>query len=558
MRAEPVRRWPTRALRLGEGLLIGATATVLVLAAIDARAGTPPVEAMPPPSFVEETATAGVDHAYVGDLHHFVGGGVAAFDCDGDGRPELYSAGGSDPAGLFRNDSDVGGELRFTHLAHPETDLTDVIGAYPLDIDGDGHSDLVVLRVGENVLLRGLGDCRFERANEDLGFDGGQAWTTAFSATWEGDATLPTLAFGNYLDPDDTERATCTDNVLVRPASDGTTYAGPVALSPGWCSLSLLFSDWDRSGRSDLRVSNDRHYTRDGQEQLWRVEGPGSPPVAYTADDGWQSLRIWGMGIASHDLTGDGYPEVFLTSQGDNKLQTLADGADAPDYRDIAIERGVTAHRPHSGDDDRPSTSWHPEFQDVNNDGLVDLHVTKGNVDQMPDFAHEDPSSLLLGQEDGTFVEVAAEAGISSFGRGRGAAVVDLNLDGLLDVVEVNRRDPVRLWRNVGAGDATGPVAMGNHAGVRLRQDGPNRDAIGAWLEVRTGDRTTWREHTVGGGHAGGQLGWVHLGLGGAEQVSLRVHWPDGEVGPWLDVPAGAHAIAERDASSVQRWEVTP
>jgi enediyne biosynthesis protein E4 len=556
MRADAAhRRSPRRALRLAEGVLLGATATVLVLAVMDVRSGSAAREALSPPAYVEETATAGVDHAYGGE-RTFVGGGVAAFDCDGDGRPELYLAGGSAASGLYRNDSDTGGALRFTHLPGPETDLTDVTGAYPLDLDGDGYTDLAVLRIGENVLLRGLGDCRFERANEDLEFDGGEAWTTAFSATWEGDAPLPTLAFGNYLDPDDPERATCTDNVLVRPSGDGDTFADPVALSPGWCSLSLLFSDWDRSGRPDLRISNDRHYHRDGQEQLWRFDAPGADPEPFTVEDGWQPLRIWGMGIASHDLTGDGHPEVFLTSQGDNKLQTLVDGAASPSYRDVAIDRGATAHRPHSGDDVRPSTSWHPEFQDVNNDGFVDLYVSKGNVDQMPDFAHEDPSSLLLGQEDGTFVEVADAAGLRSFGRGRGAAVVDLDLDGLLDVVEVNRGEDVRLWRSVGAGDGGAPAAVGHHASVRLRQDGPNRDAIGSWLEVRTGDRTTWRELTVGGGHAGGQLGWIHLGLGTSDRASLRVHWPDGEVGPWLEVAAGSRGTVEAGATSPQPWEL--
>ncbi len=67
-----------------------------------------------------------------------------------------------------------------------ETDLDDVTGAYPLDIDGDGLTDLAVLRAGENVLLRGLGDCRFERGNERWAFDGGDARTMAFAATWEG------------------------------------------------------------------------------------------------------------------------------------------------------------------------------------------------------------------------------------------------------------------------------------------------------------------------------------------------------------------------------------
>ena len=202
----------------------------------------------------------------------------------------------------------------------------------------------------------------------------------------------------------------------------------------------MLFSDWSHSGRHDLRVSNDRHYYLDGEEQLWRI-APGEPPAQYTEADGWQPLQIWGMGIASQDLTGDGLPEVFLTSQADNKLQTLAAGATGPTYRDIALRAGVTAQRPYTGGDVLPSTAWHPEFADVNNDGLADLLVTKGNVDAQVDQASRDPSDLFIGQRDGTFVGGGEEAGIVSYDRARGAAVVDLNLDGLLDMVD---RQPAR------------------------------------------------------------------------------------------------------------------
>ena len=75
-----------------------------------------------------------------------------------------------------------------------------------------------MLRVGEDVVLRGLGDCRFERANESLGIDGGDTWTAAFSATWEGDDALPTLAFGDYLEAD---REGCEDSRLLRPTDAG-------------------------------------------------------------------------------------------------------------------------------------------------------------------------------------------------------------------------------------------------------------------------------------------------------------------------------------------------
>jgi hypothetical protein len=508
------------------------------------------------PTFVDEAQTSGVVHAYTGGFDYYVGGGVATFDCDDDGRPDLYFAGGESPAALFRNASAIGGALRFERVSSPTTDLADVTGAYPLDLDGDGMLDLAVLRIGENVLLRGLGDCRFERANEALGFDGGGAWSTAFSATWEPDAELPTLAIGNYLDRDlpDSEPFRCDDGQLIRP--DGAAYGPPRPLTPGYCPLSMLFSDWDRSGRRDLRVSNDRHYygaDPDGQEQLFRIQ-PGEPPVAYTAADGWQPLRIWGMGIASDDLTGDGYPEVFLTSQGDNKLQTLADGPDRPDYRDIAFGRGVTAHRPYAGDPGLPSPAWHAVFGDVNDDGLADLFVAKGNVEAMPDFAARDPSDLFLGQPDGTFQEAAKAAGIVSFARARGASLADLNLDGLLDLVVVNRQENVLLWRNLGAGSADAPRAMGHWIAVRLSQPGPNRDAIGAWIEVRAGDRTIRNELTVGGGHVSGALGWVHVGIGDADGAQVTVTWPDGTTEGPMPVDVDSFARIERGRGAAEPW----
>jgi enediyne biosynthesis protein E4 len=508
-----------------------------------------------PPRFVDETVAAGIAQRYDGPDLYQVGGGVAVFDCDGDRRPDIYLAGGTAPASLFRNESVIGGALRFVRLTSPTTDLADVNGAYPIDVDGDGFVDLVVLRIGENVLLRGHGDCTFERANEALGFTGRDGHTTAFSATWEGSTGLPTFAVGHYLklDAQGGRILECDAGDLLRPAADGTSYAAPIPLAPGYCALSMLFSDWDGSGRRDLRVSNDRQWYRDGTDQLWRIV-PGEPPRLYTAADGWVALKIWGMGIASQDLTGDGLPEVFLTSQGDNKLQTLSAGPSQPTYGDIALRRGVTSAQPFTGGQHLESTAWHPEFADVNDDGFTDLFISKGNVGDQAGFATRDPSDLFLGQPDGTFVEAADRAGILRFERGRGAALVDLNLDGLLDLVEVNYGADAVLWRNVGSGAADAPRAMGHWLMLDLEQAGPNRDAIGAKIEVRAGDQTATRERTIGGGHVGGQLGWIHLGLGAATEAQVQVTWPDGEIGPWLTVPADGFSILARGQATVRAW----
>jgi hypothetical protein len=537
------------------GLLVAVALLVggVVVIARPAAAPSSPV-ALGAPHFVDETASAGIDFTYTGDFDYAVGGGVAAFDCTGNGKPSLYFAGGSQPAALYRNDTPVGGPLRFTRLESPVTDLTGVMGAYPIDLQGRGLTDLVVLRTGETVLLRGLGDCRFEQASADLGFDGSGPPTTAFSATWEAGQSLPTLALGRYEDAASNDpHHLCFDNLLFRPS--GTHYGDPVPLRPAWCALSMLFSDWDRSGRMDLRVSNDAHYylPTDGQEQLWRI-APGEPPRLYTADDGWNTVQVQGMGIASYDLTGSGYPDYFITSQAANRLQTLVSGAERPAYRDAGMARGINAAHPFAGDTTLPSTAWHAQFEDVNNDGLVDLFISKGNVADQPDYARQDPSDLLLGQPDGTFREAADTAGIVSFDRGRGAALVDLSLDGRLDVVEVNYGAPVRVWRNVGTGTLANPAAMGNWLALRVAQAPPDVDAIGAWVEVRSGGQIQRRELTIGGGHAGGQLGWLHFGLGAAEQADVRVAWPDGEVGPWQHVAANSFAVVRREASSVETW----
>lgn len=484
------------------------------------------------PVFTDETATSGITTAYQGEWEFMVGGGVSTFDCSGDGFPEAFISGGAEPSALYLNRSTKGGPLTFAKAdaAFP----AGITGAYPLDIDSDGTLDLVTLRVGPDLLLRGLGDCRFEDATAAWDFEGGDAWSTAFAATWEKGQSWPTLAIGTYIDRKEEAFpwGSCTDNHLYRPEGEG--YGPPTPLTPSFCALSMIFTDWNRTGQPALRVSNDREYYKAGREQLWRLD-PGQPPREYTEKEGWKRLRIWGMGIASADITLDGYPDFYLTSMADNKFQTLAtpEPGTKPVYSDLAFARGITAHRPYMGDDLKPSTAWHPQFADVNNDGRLDLFVAKGNVAKMPDFAAADPNNLLLQNDDGTFTEAGDKAGVASVKTGRGAQVVDFNLDGALDLVVVNRWEGAEIWRR----DAN---LEGAWVQVRLDQPGPNRNAIGAVIEVRRGEAVERHEITSGGGHMSGSVGWLHFGLGAKDAAEMRVIWPDGSEGPWQTLPSRA------------------
>ena len=503
-------------------------------------------------------------HQYLGGWEHYVGGGIATFDCNQDWKPDVFIAGGTNQSKLLINTTNkVAGHISFAEQTPATLSIEGVVGAYPIDINDDDQMDLVILRVGTDYLLQGDGQCHF-KPFKNLNFQADDVWSTAFSATWEDQQHLPTLAFGTYVDRDDPTGPfqACSPTLLYRPDEQQIQYASATLLQPGYCALSMLFTDWQRQGKADLRISNDRHYyVRDGHEQLWQM----SPkPREYTQFDGWLTYRLWGMGIASMDVNGDGFNDVFLTSMADQWLQFFDSDGSEPRYINAPYEIGTSAHRPYLGDDGRPSTGWHVNFGDVNNDGLVDLFISKGNVEQMPDSAIKDPNNLLIQQASGRFQEYGEIAGVASMHRGRGAALVDFNLDGLLDWLVVNRRANAELFENQSFSTSqNGESTQRYWLNIRLAQAPPNRHAVGAYVEVKTiaeqsqHTKTShqWvQELTVGGGHASGQATGLHFGLGNNAQVLVRVIWPDQTTGNWQMVNANQYLLISKNDPIRSLW----
>lgn len=444
------------------------------------------------------------NHIYSGEWNHFVGGGVAVFDCNNDNLPDIFAAGGTSPSKLFVNKSN----FRFSEKKLQE--ITGSTGAYPIDINSDGYMDLFVLQLGSNILLKGGPDCSFSDASIEFGISNDAKWSTAFTAWWQDDK-LPFMAVGNYVDLNDPKGPffACDSHQILKP--NGNIYNSK-KFEPGFCALSMLTAQ-DASGTKRLRISNDRqYYVRNGYEQMWDF----SDQRFLDETDGWDKFSIWGMGIASRDITGDGRDEVVLTSMGDQLLRIAnSDGT----YKNAPFEIGTYAHKPYFGDDGRPSTGWHAQFSDINNDGLADLFIAKGNVDQMPSNAIKDPNNLLIQQSNGLFNEVGLDAGIASLERSRGAALADFDLDGRIDILVMNRRAPMEIYRNISKD-------TGNWVAIQLVQKGGNRNAIGSRITIGKDSQQV----TIGGGHAGGQATPIHFGLGNAKTATISIEWPDGSL----------------------------
>ena len=157
-----------------------------------------------------------------------VGGGVATFDCNGDGFPDMLLSGGENKAKFYRNQSTRGGALK-VRLREQSGLRSSIASPAPMPSTSTATASWTCACCGLAKLLPciWLGDCKFERANEKWGFNGGDAWWTAFSATWEhGKYAWPTLALGSYVD--------CNQEIDPWGSCNGQLAAAPLLGATGF------------------------------------------------------------------------------------------------------------------------------------------------------------------------------------------------------------------------------------------------------------------------------------------------------------------------------------
>jgi hypothetical protein len=504
---------------------------------------------------------SGHDERYL--MPEIMGGGAALFDMDGDGDLDacLVQGGAVEASGprpgnrLFRNEG--GGRFVDATEGSGAGDTGYGMGVACGDVDGDGDTDLYVTNLGPNALLRNDGAGRFTdvTAASGTGHDGWGTSAAFFDMDADGDLDL---YVANYLHWSPAGELTCHNelgardycnpanyqgaapDVLYRNEGDGrfTDVSGPSGIDAQvGTGLGVGCADFDGDGRVDVFVANDGM-----PDALWRNLGAGRfEDVALLAgcavDDSGKHKA--GMGVAIADVDGDGREDLLvgnLARQTDSLF--LNEGGT---FRDSTSRAGLSAAS-------RPFTRFGLGLVDLDADGRLDLFQANGRVQQQARLWSQDPFAepnlLLRGAADGRLVPLATADGTADpiAATSRAAAFGDVDDDGGLDVLVVNRDAPAHLLMNVVPG-------RGRWIGFRVRER-TGADALGATVTLRAGGRAVRRDVRAAWSYLASNDPRVHVGLGGLDGVSdVRVTWADGTVERFGDFPSRAYHELRRGAS---------
>lgn len=516
-----------------------------------ANSSRSPVTAQGEPWFEEVAAQANVDFKHSSGafgrfwIPEMETGGVGLLDYDGDGNLDIFCVNGGslNPAAthrpghkLYRNL----GQWKFEDV----TDRAGVAGhgAYGMgcacaDYDGDGDIDIYVTGLGRNILYRNNGDGTFTDVTREAGV-AVESWSTSAAFfDYDGDGHLD-LVVANYIKWSPEQELECYSqggrrdycspmnykaaamDALFHNRGDGafenvTRSAGlDQAYGNG---LGVACADFNGDGRLDIFVANDAM-----PNQLWINQGNGTfvdeAMIRGCAVNAYGVARA-GMGVAAADIDQDGWLDLYVThlvSEGNGVFMNRKGY-----FTDTQHPKGPAAVSV-------PDTGFGVGFADFDHDGHLDVYIANGRVKYGqrqfdPNDPYAEPNTLLRGVGNGQFEEVVPQGGVAQplVATSRGAAFGDLDNDGDLDIVVVNRDGPVHLLRNIAPKKGTWILLR------VLKRNGTH--ALNSVVRVEAGGRTYWRHVQPNQSYCSSHDPRIHVGLGAAQQVDrVVVRWPSG------------------------------
>jgi len=516
-------------------------------------------------------------------LYYYNGAGVAVGDVDNDGLPDLYFSSNLGRNALYLNK----GNFKFQDVtqragvAGPEGWKTGVTMA---DINGDGRVDIYVAAVsylgmhGHNVLYMNNGDGTFTDRAEEYGLDFAGYSTQAAFFDYDGDGDLDMYLLNHSTHTERAVRASQQRDVRHPRAgdrlyrNDGKRFtdvsaeAGIYGGVEGY-GLGVVTSDFNLDGCPDIYVAND--FQENDFLYVNNCNGTFTESIGLATGH----TSRFAMGVDAADFNNDGRPdlvvadmlpereEIFKTTSStesfglyDLRLRagyhpqfarnTLQLNRGRGLFSDIGYLAGVAA----------TDWSWAPLFADLDNDGWKDLFITNGIFRRPNDLDYIDyvsneavqasladgissadlqllkrmPSVPLANyafRNDGNlhFTNAAERWGLAQPGFSNGAAYVDLNNSGALDLVVSNVNAPVSIYRNR-ARELTG----GHFLTVTLEGEGKNTGGIGSRVTIVHGAKRQMLEQMPTRGFQSSIDPRLHFGLGSVTSIdSLIVVWPD-------------------------------
>jgi hypothetical protein len=504
------------------------------------------------------------------------GTGVAIFDYDNDGWPDIFMVNGTKLEG-FPSGKGPSNHLYRNNHDGTFSDVTEKAGLSATgwgqgvcvgDYDNDGWEDLYVTYYGKNRLYHNQQGV-FAEVAEKAGVAGsGKAWGTGCAfVDYDRDGRLD-LMVANYVDFDLTtapapgERAACiwkgvpvmcgprglpgAKNILYHNRGDGTfedvTTKAHIDRTDGHYAFSVSTLDFDEDGWPDIYVACDST-----PSILYRNNHDGTfTDVAVTAgaafnEDGREQA---GMGSTIADFNGDGHLDIFKTNFSDDTSTLYRNNGDGT-FTDATSAAGLGLYTQYLG--------WGTMFLDFDNDGWPDLILVNGHVYPEVDSQHlgssfQEPRILYHNNGDGTFSDVssAAGSGITAAASSRGLAVGDLWNDGSMSAVVSNMNALPSLLVN--------QVRNSNHwIAIRAVGTKSNRDGIGARIRVKTGTRILVDEIRSGSSYDSNSDMRVHFGLGASAKIDgVEVRWPSGMVERFVNLPVDRiHMVREGSGEAV-------